>query len=356
MRNKALLFCAALLTIVPLAAGAQSQEEKNFGIIDRNIWYSQTPFFANQTITIYSAVFNSEDQEIKGEVEFFDNSKSIGTIEFEAPAGQLAQVQVDWKVASGEHTLTARIKKAYLADDPNAFVIAVNAKTAEESFDVDFDTDRDGVGDKEDQDDDGDGLTDKKEEELGTDPKNKDTDQDGLSDKEEEEKGTNPLDPDSDNDDVLDGHDANPLSARESEFVEEEKAVEEVQVVEDGGAATAKQVAKTVYEKLEDFAQKQAESLAGVRQKLKAEIEETESKVISTTKSESQTSGAEDEQQLQIKGSERGALKRAYLLFISLMYFIFKIKWLFYALLLVFIYFILKWLLRMIFKRRDDDD
>lgn len=55
-------------------------------------------------------------------------------------------------------------------------------------------------------DTDGDGLSDQRELELGTDPRNKDTDGDGLSDGDEVLKyGTNPLDRDTDKDGFIDG-------------------------------------------------------------------------------------------------------------------------------------------------------
>lgn len=55
-------------------------------------------------------------------------------------------------------------------------------------------------------DTDGDGLSDQRELELGTDPRNKDTDGDGLSDGDEVLKyGTNPLDRDTDKDGFTDG-------------------------------------------------------------------------------------------------------------------------------------------------------
>ncbi len=54
-------------------------------------------------------------------------------------------------------------------------------------------------------DTDGDGLSDEREEELGTDPNNPDSDGDGLSDGDEVGRGTDPLDPDSDDDGILDG-------------------------------------------------------------------------------------------------------------------------------------------------------
>ena len=55
-------------------------------------------------------------------------------------------------------------------------------------------------------DSDGDGLTDEREQELGTDPRVADTDGDGLSDGEEvNEYGTDPMDPDTDGDGLDDG-------------------------------------------------------------------------------------------------------------------------------------------------------
>lgn len=56
-------------------------------------------------------------------------------------------------------------------------------------------------------DSDGDGLSDRREERLGTDPNNPDTDFDGLNDGDEIEAGTSPLARDSDGDGILDGQD-----------------------------------------------------------------------------------------------------------------------------------------------------
>lgn len=56
------------------------------------------------------------------------------------------------------------------------------------------------------KDTDGDGLTDKEEEEIGTDLNKPDTDADGLSDRDEVEiYQTNPINPDTDKDEALDG-------------------------------------------------------------------------------------------------------------------------------------------------------
>ena len=67
------------------------------------------------------------------------------------------------------------------------------------------DTDGDGVPDYRDSDDDNDGLTDKYENQLGTDPKRADSDGDMVSDPDEFIDYTDPNDDDTDNDGWSDG-------------------------------------------------------------------------------------------------------------------------------------------------------
>lgn len=80
-----------------------------------------------------------------------------------------------------------------------------------------LDSDQDGIGNNADADDDNDGLTDIKEQELGTDSLNSDSDGDGISDKDEVEQNLNPLKTDTDGDGVVDAKDAFPLDANEFE-------------------------------------------------------------------------------------------------------------------------------------------
>ncbi|MBX2801316.1 MAG: hypothetical protein KTR31_26800 [Myxococcales bacterium] len=88
---------------------------------------------------------------------------------------------------------------------------------ADTDADADADADSDADADVTDPDSDLDGLTDSREEQLGTDPNDPDTDQDGLLDGEEvDTHATDPLDDDSDNDGLLDGEEvedygSNPL-------------------------------------------------------------------------------------------------------------------------------------------------
>lgn len=83
------------------------------------------------------------------------------------------------------------------------------------------DTDGDGLSDARETelgldptavDSDGDRIGDSRERELGTDPTKRDTDGDGLSDRRELEGGTDPLNPDTDGDGVTDGDDPDPTN------------------------------------------------------------------------------------------------------------------------------------------------
>jgi len=166
----------------------------NAGFV-QGIWYSKTPFFAGDTVRIYTAIQNNSGFDIQGTVEFVVNGKSIGESSFSALTGRIAETWADWNVLQGNHSVAVHIKKAFKVEvgkDPEAISLKNASLGASEVF-ADEDTDKDGVGNLEDTDDDNDGLTDKEEGVLGTNPLNQDSDEDGISDKKEVELGTNPL-------------------------------------------------------------------------------------------------------------------------------------------------------------------
>ncbi|MFH1188651.1 MAG: hypothetical protein V1652_02270 [bacterium] len=159
------------------------------GFIPGNLWYSKEPFFAEEEIRIYSAVFNGGEATVSGTVEFFDNGVTISEAVFPLLAkGSTAVVSVGWKAAAGSHRISAKIVALSGAE---MSVDSLNNETGERTIFVDRDTDKDKIGDEIDTDDDNDGVPDITELEQGTDPTN----------------------PDTDGDTILDGVDAFPLNA-----------------------------------------------------------------------------------------------------------------------------------------------
>ena len=164
-----------LLLLFPFSASAEDQ--LNAGVV-RGIWYSKFPFFAGETVRIYTAIQNNSGFDVKGKVQFLRNGESLEETPFSALKGGLVQVWADWEATEGTSNISARIVEA-IPPVPNSFA------TAQHEVFVDMDTDNDNLGNLQDLDDDNDGLTDEKELVLGTDPLNPDTDLDGIKDSED---------------------------------------------------------------------------------------------------------------------------------------------------------------------------
>ena len=166
----------------------------NAGFI-QGVWYSKTPFFAGETIRMYTAIQNSSGFDIQGTVEFLVNGIAVGESSFSAINGRIIEVWSDWNVTQGNHSIGASIKEAFkveIGKAPEPISLETGVLGANKVF-VDEDTDKDGIGNLLDPDDDNDFLLDTIEEALGTDPLNPDSDGDGISDGEEIELGTDPL-------------------------------------------------------------------------------------------------------------------------------------------------------------------
>jgi hypothetical protein len=145
--------------------------QTNAGFVS-GVWYSKTPFFAGETVRIYSAVQNQSGFDITGTIKFFDNGDVIGESDFSAINGRLVEKWIDWKVTEGNHKVQVKIfdaKKSIPGGGEESISLAVGSSDVDEQF-ADLDTDGDGVGNKEDSDDDNDGLTDNEEREQGSNP------------------------------------------------------------------------------------------------------------------------------------------------------------------------------------------
>lgn len=114
---------------------------KNAGFVPANIWYSRDPFFAGETIRVYTIIFNGSVYDLKGGVEFLDNGVVIGKTNFAlSGGGRVQDVWVDWKTTQGAHTVTARLTNV-IGDGPNGkqSVILDNAETGKSDRVVDLD-------------------------------------------------------------------------------------------------------------------------------------------------------------------------------------------------------------------------
>lgn len=164
-------------------AYAASGESLNAGFVS-GIWYSKMPFFVGDQIRIYSAIHNQSGFDLIGEVKFFDGNFLIGESKFSVVSGRVIEEWVDWRVTEGEHSLYVKIvdaQKSVAGKPPEPVTLRFESSGADKQF-AGFDTDNDGIGDRDDLDDDGDGVLDDIEVRQNTDPLKQDTDGDGIFD------------------------------------------------------------------------------------------------------------------------------------------------------------------------------
>ncbi|MDP4001292.1 MAG: thrombospondin type 3 repeat-containing protein [bacterium] len=192
MRSNSKIIIAVLSLFLAAPAFAQDTGV-NAGFVS-GIWYSQYPFFAGDTVRIYTALQNQSGFDIIGRIQFFDVDKVLGESEFEVINGRLIEKWTDWQATAGEHEIYVKLIdtfKTLAGSDPEPINLGSSTSGVDKRF-VDSDNDDDNVGDLEDTDDDNDGLDDEQEKNLGTDPLNPDTDSDGVSDGEEIKRNSNP--------------------------------------------------------------------------------------------------------------------------------------------------------------------
>ena len=161
-RNLSVFFILCGLLLLPSVVLAQ-KKINSFGIIKSTIWYSKDPFFAGDSVRIYSGLFNGSDQDITGVAGFYVNNILVGSRDFSLPGGGVFEhIWADWLAFPGEHTVSVKITSAVI--DPkigeSTPILLADLFTATDTVFVDIDTDKDLIGDMEDPDDDNDGILD----------------------------------------------------------------------------------------------------------------------------------------------------------------------------------------------------
>lgn len=166
MKSRAYIF---LLFIILIPAWS-SAAEPNAGFV-QGLWYSSEAVFAEVPTRIYVAVRNNTPHDLTAVVRFSDNGQRIGSSEVSILSGRLVEAWVDWTPSFGKHEITATVSNAefhILGGETESIDIA--GIIAEDTLVVDYDTDKDGIGNETDTDDDNDGISDTDEKTRGSNP------------------------------------------------------------------------------------------------------------------------------------------------------------------------------------------
>ena len=97
------------LFLVPLFVSAETIPA---GFPSEGVWLSKTNVTAGDSVTIYTAIYNSDNSALRGTLVFSVDGTSINSEQFELTAGQTKIESTDWKATSGSHSFSASIKDA----------------------------------------------------------------------------------------------------------------------------------------------------------------------------------------------------------------------------------------------------
>ncbi len=162
-----------LAFFIVLPVQAQEAPDINAGFIPGPIWFSKFPFFVNENIRIYSALYNNSEYDIEGKLEFKSGEDVIAQKNFSLAQGSGARdIWVDWTAPQGKHFLNIRISEAVISNADGVLQdYSFNSEIiAQKEVFVDADNDDDGIGNIDDDDDDNDNISDIEEIKLGTNP------------------------------------------------------------------------------------------------------------------------------------------------------------------------------------------
>ena len=142
----------------------------NAGFV-QGIWYATSTNFSDMPTRIYIALRNNTESDLTGTIRFTDNGAKIGNSYVSALPGRLVEGWVDWTPTFGTHTITASLIDMKLhVIGGSAENVTPDNMLAEDTLTIDYDTDRDGIGNAIDTDDDNDSITDSDEIKNGTNP------------------------------------------------------------------------------------------------------------------------------------------------------------------------------------------
>ena len=111
-----------LFLLLSLSGAHQAlAQNSNAGFVPANIWYSEDPFEEGDKVKIYTVIFNPDSRQLSGSVIFFNNSVFLGKKDFMAEAKSVKDVYLDWTATAGEHSIFGKIENAKFLVSPGKY-------------------------------------------------------------------------------------------------------------------------------------------------------------------------------------------------------------------------------------------
>ncbi|MFA6999948.1 MAG: hypothetical protein WC241_02415 [Candidatus Paceibacterota bacterium] len=103
------------------------------GFIPGQIWYSKDTIIEGDTVKIYTAVWNNASSTLSAKVEFYDQNVLLGTRDVVVAPSELVDTYVSWKVTSGDHIITAKIISPSITVGGKKEIVVIDNNSTESS-------------------------------------------------------------------------------------------------------------------------------------------------------------------------------------------------------------------------------
>jgi hypothetical protein len=108
----------------------------NTGIIPGQIWYSKEPLVEGETVKIYTLVWNADTNPLTARIEFYDKNVVLGSRDIVVDPEHSKDVSVSWKVTAGDHLISAKIISSSITSSGKKqnILLENNATEADKQF------------------------------------------------------------------------------------------------------------------------------------------------------------------------------------------------------------------------------
>ncbi len=110
---------AALLILPGLASAA------TFGFPREPLWVSSTSAAEGETVTMYVALYNSSETEMKGSIAFLADGTAFDTKEVALAPGDSSLISSAWKAIKGSHALSAQFSSGDAKDTTQKITVSI---------------------------------------------------------------------------------------------------------------------------------------------------------------------------------------------------------------------------------------
>ncbi len=116
------VFLVSILVLAPSLVSAAA-----FGFPRQPLWVSSTTAREGEKVTMYAAVYNASDSEMKGAVAFLADGTTFDTKEVSLPAGGSSLITSSWPAVKGTHALSASFVSGTQKESTEKISVTISA-------------------------------------------------------------------------------------------------------------------------------------------------------------------------------------------------------------------------------------